>query len=63
MVNGNNPWKSRERKSFELAESTGKQVKEVDLDVGGRSLTRKEGVETLLRKCDSRNVTHCNVVY
>lgn len=63
MVNGNNPWKSRKRKSFESAESTGRQVKEVDLEVGGRSLTRKEIVETLLRKCDSQNVTHCHVVY
>lgn len=36
---------------FESAESTGKQVREVDLDVSGRRLTRTEGVETLQRKC------------
>lgn len=43
----------QEEKIFESAESTGRQVKEVDLDVSGRRLTRKEDVETLLRKCDT----------
>lgn len=41
------------RENPELAESTGRQVKEVDLDAS-RRLTRKERVETLLRKCDTQ---------
>lgn len=37
----------QEERIFESAESTGRQVKEVDLDVSARRLTRKEGVEAL----------------
>lgn len=40
----------QEENIFESTESTGKQVEEIDLEVGGRRLTRK-GVEALLRKC------------
>ncbi len=41
----------QEEKNLESAESTGRQVKEADLDVTDKKGC--EGGETLLRKCDT----------
>lgn len=43
----------QEERILESAESTGRIVKEVDMDVNGGQQTREEGVKTVLRKCDT----------